>query len=101
MPTESLNGVIGKIESPSGTARVYSVSKMKDLGYDVERLPFLHPRPARERPPSFMGVTGALEAAHSLAGWPGSIGEEMPFMPHRVLLQDYTGVPLVVDPLPE
>jgi aconitate hydratase A / 2-methylisocitrate dehydratase len=42
-------------------------------------------------------VHGALEAAHRLASWPSSIGEEMPFMPHRVLLQDYTGVPLVVD----
>jgi len=27
----------------------------------------------------------------------GNIGKEIAFMPYRVLLQDYTGVPLVVD----
>jgi aconitate hydratase len=97
MPAESLDITIGKIGTPSGPARVYSVSKMKDLGYDVERLPFSIRILLENALRHSSTVNGALEAAHSLAGWPRSDGEEMPFMPHRVLLQDYTGVPLVVD----
>jgi aconitate hydratase len=42
-------------------------------------------------------VEGATEAAARLLEWPRSIGKGLPFMPHRVLLQDYTGVPLIVD----
>ncbi len=43
------------------------------------------------------GVEGANEAVHRLLEWPRSIGSGLPFMPYRVLLQDYTGVPLIVD----
>src|SRR6185369_9527064 len=32
-----------------------------------------------------------------LARWSGSGNDEFPFMPARVLLQDFTGVPAVVD----
>src|SRR5262245_43316309 len=33
-----------------------------------------------------------------LAGWrPGAAALEFPFLPARVILQDYTGVPVVVD----
>ncbi len=71
--------------------------KMKELGYDIERLPYsirvLLENAARHSE----GVHGALEAAHALAQWPKTIDSETPFMPERVLLQDYTGVPLVVD----
>jgi len=44
------------------------------------------------------GVVGEQEA-RSLAAWqPGNAAEaEVPFMPARVLLQDFTGVPAVVD----
>ncbi|HET6381012.1 MAG TPA: aconitate hydratase [candidate division Zixibacteria bacterium] len=44
------------------------------------------------------GLVGP-EDVRALAGWdPGSPGEyEVPFMPARVILQDFTGVPCVVD----
>jgi aconitase A len=94
---EKLDFVKQKLETPSGTARVLSILKMNDLGYDVERLPFsirvLLENALRHSPV----VAGASEAALSLAGWPSGVGRELPFMPYRVLLQDYTGVPLIVD----
>lgn len=94
---EKLDSLIETFEAPSGKARVWNVAKLKDLGYDVDTLPYsvrvLLENAARHSET----VDGALEAAHALAGWPKSIGSDMPFMPHRVLLQDYTGVPLIVD----
>jgi aconitate hydratase len=97
MPFESLDRIREKVDLPSGKATVYNVLKLKDFGYDIERLPFSI-RVLLENAARYSGrVHGALEAAHSLAEWPKSIDSETPFMPHRVLLQDYTGVPLVVD----
>jgi len=38
------------------------------------------------------------EQVHALAGWTPSVEkQELPYMPARVLLQDFTGVPCVVD----
>ncbi len=71
--------------------------KLEELGYDVGRLPYSI-RVLLENASRHSGrVHGATEAVHSLASWPRTVGEEIPFMPYRVLLQDYTGVPLVVD----
>ncbi len=97
MPLESLDRLREKFDSPYGRAAVYDVLRMKELGYDVEHLPYSI-RVLLENAARHSGkVGGALEAAHSLAQWPRSVGAETPFMPYRVLLQDYTGVPLVVD----
>ena len=97
MPLESLDGLREKVDLPSGRASVFNVLKMKDLGYDVERLPYSI-RILLENAGRHSGkVHGALEAAHALAQWPKTVDSETPFMPQRVLLQDYTGVPLVVD----
>ena len=97
MAPEKLDFIRDKIRVESGPATVFNVLKLKELGYDVERLPFSI-RVLLENAARHSGrVHGALEAAHALAQWPKSIGSETPFMPYRVLLQDYTGVPLVVD----
>jgi aconitase A len=97
MPLEPLEGIKAKFDTPNGKATAYSVLKLKDLGYDVARLPYSI-RVLLENAARHSGrVEGALEAAHQLAKWPASVDSETPFMPYRVLLQDYTGVPLVVD----
>ena len=97
MPLEKLDATKDRIESPFGLATAFNVLKMKALGYEVDRLPYSS-RVLLENAIRHSGrVHGALEAAHALAQWPNSIESETPFMPHRVLLQDYTGVPLIVD----
>jgi len=97
LPLENLEGIRESINTSSGRATGFNVKKMKDLGFDVDRIPFsirvLLENAARHS----SRIDGALEAAHKLARWPSSVGEEIPFMPYRVLLQDYTGVPLIVD----
>ncbi len=97
MPLETVEGLREKIRTPTGTASLYNIQRMGDLGYDVGRLPYSI-RVLLENAARHAGrVDGALEAAHALAKWPDTVGGEIPFMPYRVLLQDYTGVPLVVD----
>jgi aconitate hydratase len=97
MVLERFDGIRESVETPSGKAQAYNLLKMKDMGYDVETLPY-SVRVLLENAVRHSGeVPGALEAAHALADWPKSIDSETPFMPQRVLLQDYTGVPLVVD----
>jgi aconitate hydratase len=97
MPLESLDRLSEKMDLPQGKAGVFNILKMKDFGFDVERLPYSI-RVLLENAARHSGrVHGALEAAHALAQWPRSVDSETPFMPYRVLLQDYTGVPLVVD----
>ncbi len=97
MPLENLEQICETIDTPSGKARAFNVTKLHDIGYDVGRLPFSI-RVLIENAARHSGsVPGALEAAHDLAKWPTSVGNETPFMPYRVLLQDYTGVPLIVD----
>jgi aconitate hydratase len=37
------------------------------------------------------------EDVEALANWPESIGGELPYLPARVVMQDFTGVPAIVD----
>ena len=97
MPLERLDGLKEKVDLPSGKAGVVNILRLRDMGYDIERLPYSI-RVLLENAARHSGsVHGALEAAHALAQWPRTVDSETPFMPERVLLQDYTGVPLVVD----
>ncbi|HUO42906.1 MAG TPA: aconitate hydratase AcnA [Methylomirabilota bacterium] len=84
------------MDTPRGNATYYELSAKK-LGHDLSSLPYSI-RILLENSLRFSGrVLGSTEAVHLLSEWPKSIGQDLPFMPSRVLLQDYTGVPLIVD----
>ncbi|MBB6098053.1 aconitate hydratase [Deinobacterium chartae] len=76
----------------------YRLDKLKELGYDVDRLPFsikvLLESVLREA--NNYDVTE--DDVKNVASW-GKLEEEteIPFKPARVILQDFTGVPAVVD----
>ena len=86
------------LETFRGKAQYYDLRKMSEIGCEVEHLPYsiraLLENLIRS---ANANVPGANDAAYKLSQWPKSIGEDLPFMPYRVLLQDYTGVPLIVD----
>ena len=93
-------GVRTTLSTDDVTATIYSLSALAKQGFpDVERLPFTV-KVLLENVIRNCESKGACEAdVLALARWnatkPGD--EEVPFMPARVLLQDYTGVPAVVD----
>jgi len=90
------DSVKAKIDTPRGKATYYELSSEK-LGHDLSSLPYSI-RVLLENSMRFSGrVPGSGESVHLLSEWPKSIGQDLPFMPSRVLLQDYTGVPLIVD----
>ena len=85
------------MDTPYGRALVFNAQSLKARGYEVERLPYSVKVLLENALRHADKVAGAEEAARSLLEWPRRTGGELPLMPFRVLLQDYTGVPLVVD----
>ncbi|MCL4544070.1 MAG: aconitate hydratase AcnA [Chloroflexi bacterium] len=83
----------------SGSADYYRLAAVADVAGDLARLP-VTVRIFLENTLRFAG-NGVVEVDHALAlaRWqPNAAGAgEFPFMPARVVLQDLTGVPCVVD----
>src|SRR6187401_2910340 len=84
----------------SDTFEIYSLPALERSGYgDLNRLPFslkiLLENLLRREDQAFVHA----DDIRALAGWRpgGTTAKEMSFMPARVLLQDFTGVPCVVD----
>ncbi len=88
-----------EFETGSGKAYLYSLTKLKELGYDnIDKLPFsikiLLEAVLRE----FDGYTVTEKDIDALANYDAKDPQgEIPFKPSRVVLQDFTGVPAVVD----
>ena len=95
--TESFDFTKSVIETHRGKASYYSIKKLEKSGYDLAALPYSIRVLLENSLRSSGKAPRASEAVHLLSEWPKSIGSELPFMPQRVLLQDYTGVPLIVD----
>ena len=96
-PASLFESLKEKIDTPDGAATGYNISKLSKVGHDIEGLPYSIRVLLENAVRHSARTPGAAQAAHLLGDWPSSIGKEMPFVPYRVLLQDYTGVPLIVD----
>ena len=81
-----------------GDVEIFSLKKLEESGYpDVGRLPYslkilLENMLRRED-----GNSVKADDIEALARWKPGVSREIAFMPARVLLQDFTGVPAVVD----
>jgi len=102
MPPTSPNpfGARGTLPLGSASATVYRLPELARQGLGgLDRLPF-SVRVLLENALRWCGH-GVVTEAHvrQLAAWPASQADrpEVPFMPARVVLQDFTGVPCVVD----
>ena len=94
--SEKFDFAKGTIDTYRGKADYHDIGKLRELGYDVDRLPYSIRVLLENSLRSSGKVPGASEAVRLLADWPKSVGSDLPFMPY-LLLQDYTGVPLIVD----
>ncbi|MDQ4106348.1 MAG: aconitase family protein, partial [Actinomycetota bacterium] len=91
-------GTRTKLSTGAGEIDLYSLEKLDErVSADVFSLPFS----IRVLLESLLRNTGGKfvdeETIEMLSGWPESIGSELPFLPARVVMQDFTGVPAVVD----
>lgn len=88
-----------EFDTGTGKAHLYSLKKLEDLGYgNINRLPFtikiLLEAVLREHD----GYAITEDDIKKLADYNAEDPEgEIPFKPSRVVLQDFTGVPAVVD----
>ena len=95
--TSDLAGARGRLETASGAVDLYRVGWLADQEVgDIARLPHT----VRILLENLLRRAGTRDVSdddvHALAAWPGPAGD-VAFMPGRVLMQDFTGVPAVVD----
>jgi aconitate hydratase len=100
MSNKNLLGTRTTFESGYGEAYMYSLAKLQEKGYqNINRLPFsikvLLEAVLRECD----GYVVSEEDVKNIADYDpkNPVQEEIPFKPARVILQDFTGVPVVVD----
>ena len=92
-------GSLTNIDLMEGSTSFYSLEKLEASGItDLDRLPFsiriLLENALRHSGGRYVGE----EHVKAVAEWsPTNAGADVPFMPSRVVLQDFTGVPAVVD----
>ena len=78
----------------------YEVHRLSALGDHVERLPYSMKVLLENLLRNADGVRVTDDDVRAVAGWTGGqddAGREISFLPARVLMQDFTGVPAVVD----
>jgi aconitase (EC 4.2.1.3) len=85
-----------KIEkSRIGDAYYYPLSKLSELGFNIDELPYSIKVLVENTLRNMDGDKITEDDLEAIAGW--KTGKDFAFMPTRVVMQDYTGVPLLVD----
>lgn len=91
-------GIAATLTFATTTAQYVSLAKLADMtGADVERLPHTVKILLENIARRVDGRDVSQADVESLALWPHGADASIAFMPARVLMQDFTGVPAVVD----
>jgi aconitate hydratase len=91
-------GALTTLSTGSGDVEIYSLKKLDErVGSDVFSLPFSIRVILESLVRNPGGKFVSEEDVEALASWPESVGEELAYLPARVVMQDFTGVPAVVD----
>ncbi len=89
---------IATMKTTSGTSRYVSLSKLAGAtGVDLARLPHTVKILLENIARRAGGRDVSQADVDALVHWPDGDGASLAFMPARVLMQDFTGVPAVVD----
>ncbi len=98
--SRDLLGARATFHTGSGTAVLYRLDRLEQLGYgSMDRLPFSIKVLLESLLRECDGHSIRVEDVERLAKYDprNVLDDEIPFMPARVILQDFTGVPTVVD----
>jgi aconitate hydratase len=93
-------GALTEVDLPEGRTSFYRLSRLEETGVvsSLDRLPFSIRVLLENALRHAGGAYVSQEHVAAVAGWsPIHSGADIPFMPARVVLQDFTGVPAVVD----
>lgn len=76
----------------------FSLKALADQGYDIDKLPFSIRILLENALRNYDDFSVTKENIETLLHWkPEGVDKDIPFKPARVLMQDFTGVPAVVD----
>lgn len=76
----------------------YSLTELNKQGHSIEKLPFSIRILLENALRNFDDFAVTKEAIETLLSWkPKGSDKDIPFKPARILMQDFTGVPAVVD----
>ncbi|MBO3098720.1 aconitate hydratase [Gelidibacter pelagius] len=76
----------------------YSLEELSNQGYEIDKLPFSIRILLENALRNFDDFSVTKENIETLLNWkPKAVDKDIPFKPARVLMQDFTGVPAVVD----
>jgi aconitate hydratase len=91
-------GARTSLATGSGEVEIYSLKTLDEkVGGDVFSLPFSIRVMLESLLRNAGGKFVSEEDVEALASWPESVGGELAYLPARVVMQDFTGVPAVVD----
>jgi len=86
------------LTTKNGTFTYYSLAELQKQGYGIEQLPFSIRILLENVLRNFDGFAVTNEHIETILQWkPTGSNKDIPFKPARVLMQDFTGVPAVVD----
>jgi len=94
-------GARASLATPAGPLQIYRLDRLEQsLGVTLQRLPYSIKVLLEAALRTCDGYQVAEDDVRRIAGWshgPSDVAQEIPFKPARVILQDFTGVPCVVD----
>ena len=86
------------LTTKSGSYTFYSLTELEKQGYNISKLPFSIRILLENVLRNFDDFAVTKENIETLLHWvPKASAKDIPFKPARVLMQDFTGVPAVVD----
>ncbi len=98
MITQDFLGVKDELELENKRLAFYSLRTLKNKGYAIQQLPFCIRILLENAIRNYDDYIITQEHVNTILNWkPKPAEKEIPFMPARVLMQDFTGVPAIVD----
>lgn len=96
---QDIFGVIRELDSTQGKVKYYSLKELQKQGFAINKLPFSIRILVENALRNHDGLRVTEENVRTILSWNSkeASDKDIPFMPARVLLQDFTGVPCVVD----
>ena len=86
------------LTTPLGKFRYFSLGELTHDGYNVEEFPFSIRILLENVIRNFNGSSINKTHLDNILNWnPEPVAKEIPYLPARVLMQDFTGVPSIVD----
>lgn len=97
--SQDIFNVIRELETPLGKVKYYSLKELQKQGFEISKLPFSLRVLVENALRNHDGLRVTEENVRTILSWNAKMAsdKDIPFMPARVLLQDFTGVPCVVD----